>query len=102
MVGIGSIVSQVYYILFDSLSVSKFLLFTPIKCFDIAEMQNKILTLSLWRIISESFAILLHNLFGSMTSFQMLVLPLINPLVGEKVILCISLCASIAYVSHFI
>ncbi|XP_024176083.1 hippocampus abundant transcript-like protein 1 isoform X2 [Rosa chinensis] len=33
---------------------------------------------------------------GSIVS-QMLVLPLINPLVGEKVILCISLCASIAY-----
>jgi hypothetical protein len=30
----------------------------------------------------------------------MLVLPLINPLVGEKVILCMGLLASIAYVSH--
>ncbi|XP_050281202.1 uncharacterized protein LOC126722094 [Quercus robur] len=34
--------------------------------------------------------------FGSIIS-QMLVLPLINPLVGEKVILCIGMLASIAY-----
>ncbi|KAM4071926.1 hypothetical protein ACJW30_11G095800 [Castanea mollissima] len=35
--------------------------------------------------------------FGSIIS-QMLVLPLINPLVGQKVILCIGILASIAYV----
>ncbi|KAL5564862.1 hypothetical protein UlMin_028026 [Ulmus minor] len=33
---------------------------------------------------------------GSIAS-QMLLLPLINPLVGEKIILCIALLASIAY-----
>lgn len=32
--------------------------------------------------------------------FQMVLLPILNPLVGEKVILCSALLASIAYVSY--
>jgi len=34
--------------------------------------------------------------------FQMLLLPILNPLVGEKVILCSALLASIAYVSYLV
>jgi len=34
--------------------------------------------------------------------FQMLLLPILNPLVGEKVILCSGLLASIAYVIYLV
>ena len=40
-----------------------------------------------------------NNMLGFVIFPQMLVLPLINPLVGEKVILCMALLASVAYVS---
>uniref|UniRef100_A0A7N2LJ72 Uncharacterized protein n=1 Tax=Quercus lobata TaxID=97700 RepID=A0A7N2LJ72_QUELO len=48
---------------------------------------------------NEFSKILMLVRFGSIIS-QMLVLPLINPLVREKVILCIGILASIAYVSR--